>query len=64
MATIWFILIAMMLAVYAVLDGFDFGAGILHLFVARTDRDFLQSRVRHCVEYADGIVVLVHEPHA
>src|SRR3984885_13661074 len=26
-----------MLAVYAVLDGFDFGAGILHRFVARTD---------------------------
>jgi len=27
-----------MLSVYVVLDGFDFGAGILHLFVARTDR--------------------------
>jgi cytochrome d ubiquinol oxidase subunit II len=26
-----------MLAVYVVLDGFDFGAGILHLFVAKTD---------------------------
>ena len=28
-----------MLAVYVVLDGFDFGAGILHLFVARTDAE-------------------------
>jgi cytochrome d ubiquinol oxidase subunit II len=28
-----------MLAVYVVLDGFDFGAGILHLFVARTDNE-------------------------
>jgi cytochrome d ubiquinol oxidase subunit II len=37
MATVWFIIIAVMLTVYVVLDGFDFGAGILHLFVARTD---------------------------
>src|SRR5438045_7729085 len=39
MATIWFLLIALMLAVYVVLDGFDFGAGILHLFVARSDAE-------------------------
>jgi cytochrome d ubiquinol oxidase subunit II len=37
MATLWYLLIAVMLAVYVVLDGFDFGAGILHLFVAKTD---------------------------
>lgn len=35
----WFSLLGLMLVVYAVLDGFDFGAGILHLFVARTDED-------------------------
>ena len=28
---------SLMLAAYVVLDGFDFGAGALHLFVARTD---------------------------
>src|SRR5712692_9850035 len=28
-----------MLALYVVLDGFDLGAGILHLFVARTDAE-------------------------
>src|ERR1041384_7809353 len=39
MEGIWFALIAVMLAVYVVLDGFDFGAGILHLFVARTDQE-------------------------
>src|SRR5262245_13345079 len=39
MNTLWFIIIAGMLAVYVVLDGFDFGAGIVHLFVARTDRE-------------------------
>ncbi len=39
MATVWFTLIALMLAVYVVLDGFDFGAGIVHLWVARTDEE-------------------------
>lgn len=37
MTTIWFTILAVMLAIYVVLDGFDFGAGILHLFVAKTD---------------------------
>ncbi len=37
MGTLWFCLVAIMLAGYVVLDGFDIGAGILHLFVARTD---------------------------
>ena len=35
----WFALAAMMLAVYVVLDGFDFGAGALHLMVARRNRE-------------------------
>jgi len=39
MATVWFLIISVMLAVYVVLDGFDFGAGILHLFVAKTDAE-------------------------
>jgi cytochrome d ubiquinol oxidase subunit II len=37
--TVWFAIVAGMLAVYAVLDGFDFGAGIVHRFVARTDEE-------------------------
>jgi len=37
MAALWFGLLAVMLAVYAVLDGFDFGVGVLHRFVARND---------------------------
>lgn len=36
MQTLWFWLVAFMLATFAVLDGFDLGAGILHFFVART----------------------------
>src|SRR5579872_3435934 len=37
METIWFCLVAAMIAVYVILDGFDLGAGIIHLLVARTD---------------------------
>jgi cytochrome bd ubiquinol oxidase subunit II len=34
---IWFWLVALMLAGYVVLDGYDIGAGIVHLLVARSD---------------------------
>ena len=37
MGTVWFCLVAIMLAGYVVLDGFDIGAGILHLWIARTE---------------------------
>lgn len=37
MGTIWFCLVAIMIAGYVVLDGFDIGVGILHLYLARTD---------------------------
>jgi cytochrome d ubiquinol oxidase subunit II len=37
--TVWFAIVSGMLAIYAVLDGFDFGAGIVHRFVARTDEE-------------------------
>jgi cytochrome d ubiquinol oxidase subunit II len=36
METIWFILVALMLVAYVVLDGFDLGAGIISMLVART----------------------------
>src|SRR5438309_5308327 len=39
METIWFILVALMITAYVILDGFDLGAGILHLVVARTDNE-------------------------
>ncbi|PWT92292.1 MAG: cytochrome d ubiquinol oxidase subunit II, partial [Blastocatellia bacterium] len=35
METVWFILVALMLTAYVVLDGFDLGAGIINLLVAR-----------------------------
>lgn len=37
MEAAWFALAAVVLAFYVVMDGFDFGAGALHLAVARTD---------------------------
>ncbi len=36
MGLIWFCLAAVMIAGYTVLDGFDLGAGAIHLFVARS----------------------------
>lgn len=39
METFWFIAVALMFAVYIVLDGFDFGTGIIYLFVAHTDEE-------------------------
>jgi cytochrome d ubiquinol oxidase subunit II len=37
--TAWFVLVGGLLAGYAILDGFDLGAGMLHLFVAKNDRE-------------------------
>ena len=39
MATVWFWLVLIMIIMYVVLDGFDLGAGTLHLFVARTEAE-------------------------
>ena len=39
MAELWFALLGLMLIAYVVLDGFDFGAGVLHLFVAKSDAE-------------------------
>lgn len=39
METLWFWLIAVMIAVYVLLDGFDLGSGIIHLGAARTDAE-------------------------
>jgi cytochrome d ubiquinol oxidase subunit II len=39
MQMLWFWLVSVMVAIYAVMDGFDFGAGALHLFVARGDAE-------------------------
>src|SRR5438105_6695214 len=35
----WFLLVAIMITAYVVLDGFDLGAGALHLLIAKTDQE-------------------------
>src|ERR1700675_2691077 len=37
MGTIWFCLVAIMIAMYVLLDGFDLGAGAIHLLIAKTE---------------------------
>jgi cytochrome d ubiquinol oxidase subunit II len=37
MPTLWFMIVAVMVAVYVVLDGFDLGAGAIYLLIARND---------------------------
>jgi len=39
METIWFALVAIMITLYVLLDGFDIGAGAIHLFIAKSDAD-------------------------
>jgi cytochrome bd ubiquinol oxidase subunit II len=39
MSTIWFMIVAVMIAAYVVLDGFDIGAGAVHLFIAKNDEE-------------------------
>jgi cytochrome bd ubiquinol oxidase subunit II len=39
METVWFCLVAIMIAMYVVLDGFDLGAGAIHLLVAKNQAE-------------------------
>lgn len=39
MLTAWFIIVALMIAAYVILDGFDIGAGIVNYFVARDEKE-------------------------
>ena len=37
MPTIWFMIVALMVSIYVLLDGFDIGAGAVHLLLAKND---------------------------
>ena len=39
METFWFIAVALMITMYVLLDGFDLGAGAIHLIAARDERE-------------------------
>jgi cytochrome bd ubiquinol oxidase subunit II len=43
MATAWFCFLAVMVAIYVVLDGFDLGVGAMHLILARTEDEREQA---------------------
>ncbi|MBV9367198.1 MAG: cytochrome d ubiquinol oxidase subunit II [Solirubrobacterales bacterium] len=43
MSTAWFCFLAVMVAMYVVLDGFDLGVGALHLRLAKTDEEREQA---------------------
>ncbi len=50
METLWFVLVLAMLIMYVVLDGFDLGAGTIHLLAAKSDPE------RHTILKAIGPV--------
>lgn len=39
MELFWYIVLMSMLTIYIILDGYDFGAGIIHLFIAKSEKD-------------------------
>ena len=43
MEILWFSIVAFMITIYVILDGFDLGAGIIHLFAAKTDTERVPS---------------------
>src|SRR6266536_1170321 len=53
MATLWFMIVAVMVAAYVVLDGFDLGAGVIYLGAART-RDERRAIMRAIGPVWDG----------
>lgn len=53
MEILWFSIVAFMMAMYVVLDGFDIGAGIVHLMTTRADGD-RHSILKAIAPYWDG----------
>lgn len=53
MGFIWFWLVAVMIVGYVVLDGFDLGVGVLHLFLARSEAE-RQATLRSIGPVWDG----------
>ena len=45
--SVWYVFVTFLVAGYVILDGFDLGAGILHLFVAKTEDE--KRRIVRCI---------------
>ena len=39
METLWFVIVAFSLAMYVILDGFDLGAGVIHLIIGKSEQE-------------------------
>jgi cytochrome d ubiquinol oxidase subunit II len=53
MGFVWFWLVAVMIAAYVILDGFDLGVGVLHLFLVRNESE-RQATLRSIGPVWDG----------
>jgi cytochrome bd ubiquinol oxidase subunit II len=53
MELLWFAIVALMLAMYVILDGFDLGAGILHLIISKSNND-RELLLKTIIPYWDG----------
>jgi cytochrome d ubiquinol oxidase subunit II len=47
MELFWYIVLMFMLGIYVILDGYDFGAGIIHLFFAKKEKD--KQAITKCI---------------
>ena len=52
METLWFMIVAVMVAAYVVLDGFDLGAGVIYLGAARTPAERRKIMLRYAGQAA------------
>ncbi|MBI1807354.1 MAG: cytochrome d ubiquinol oxidase subunit II [Ignavibacteria bacterium] len=53
METLWFIIVAFMITMYVVLDGFDLGVGVLYLLLGTSDSD-RQTMLKTIAPFWDG----------
>jgi hypothetical protein len=57
MITAWYVIVSSMMIIYVVLDGRSFGAGMLHLYDARTPQERRQV-IAATVRYDHGVSAL------
>ena len=58
MGETWYAIVALMLTAYVVFDGFDFGAGVLHFFVARPALLSIMSLDMFAVLFGGAVAML------
>ena len=64
LSQIWFLLLGVLLTGYAILDGFDFGVGMVHLLIPRSDRErrlVIFSRGDHNTIFYENAPAYLHE---